>query len=247
MSGTNGHLQPYSESLPYTYAFGRFAVTEALKHRPQDVTQVLWHRQIPDPHLDELKAAADAAAVPASQDDAWVARLRRNAKVDCLATVTKRPELLLPDAGHVVLVNPSHPGNVGTAIRSMVAFGLNDLALIAPRLDHWGAYVVRASVGLRFAIRCQVFSALPEYLHSVATRHIYSFSADAQADLDSTRFQRPLSLLFGPEWRSPDSGQVSDITFRDHSMVSIKIPQSQQVESLNLATSVSIAAYAARK
>lgn len=247
MSRTSRDLLPYSENLPYTYAFGRFAVMEALKHRPQDVRQALWHEQLPAEHLATLLSTAEPAGVPTARDDATVRRLRRNDKVDCLAVVTKRPEVLAPHTDHVVLVNPSHPGNMGTVIRSMVAFGFHDLALIAPTVDPWGAYVVRASVGLRFAISCQVFSSLSGYLNSLTARRIYAFSADAAHELDEVRFERPLSLLFGPEWSSADAPSGPVAATQRHDVVRLRIPQSEQVESLNLATSVSIAAYRARK
>src|SRR5690606_36259436 len=155
VSPAGGRLPPYRAELPFTYAFGRFAVLEALTHRPDDVTAVLWHARLPDTERERLLAAAARAGVAARRDDATVARLRRKESVHCLAVVAKREERLAEAADHVALVRPSHPGNVGSAIRSLVAFGFGDLALVAPAVDAWGPYVVRASVGLRFAVRCQ--------------------------------------------------------------------------------------------
>lgn len=138
MTDARGLLDPrslpqYSAGLGHTYAFGRFAVNEALTHRPEDVQLVVVHGHLPAEHLAALSVAAERAGVTVVRQDAAVERLRKNAKVNCLAVVSKRVEELGPEASHVVLIDPSHPGNVGTAIRSMVAFGFTDLALVANR------------------------------------------------------------------------------------------------------------------
>ena len=37
-----------------------------------------------------------------------------------------------PKSNHVVLVNPSNMGNLGTIIRTAIGFGINDIAIISP-------------------------------------------------------------------------------------------------------------------
>jgi tRNA C32,U32 (ribose-2'-O)-methylase TrmJ len=39
-----------------------------------------------------------------------------------------------PDPTRVVLMHPSHPGNVGAVARAIKVMGFSDLVLIAPRL-----------------------------------------------------------------------------------------------------------------
>lgn len=259
------NLPAYRADLPFTYAFGRFSAAEALARRPGDVLVFLWHGSMPAEQLAPLLSAAEAAGVPARREDPTVERLRRKATVFCLAQVRKRTERLAQELDHVVLVNPSHPGNVGTAIRSLVAFDILDLALVAPRLDEWGAYVVRASVGLRFALRCQVFGSLAEYLTEhggvprgsdatldlgttpPARRNLYLFHAQGERELDEVEFRSPFGLVFGPEWSSQGAEAGADVTLARSPACRVRIPQGNQVESLNLATSVSIAAYSARR
>jgi TrmH family RNA methyltransferase len=244
------NLPAYSEGLEHTYAFGRFAVTEALQRRPADVACVLWHGAMPAAQAEAVRAAAARAGVACLRDDATVTRLRRKANVFCLAQVSKRPERLQADADHVLMLRPSHPGNVGSAIRSMVAFGFLDLALVAPAVDPWGAYVVRASVGLRFALRCQTFDSLGGYLDefgesSASARTLYHLDAAGQHELDSVRFRSPLALVFGPEWQDSAAGAGPDP--RLERSLTVRIPQGNQVESLNLATSISIVTYRASR
>lgn len=262
-------LPPYRAELGYTYAFGRFAVAEAVTHRPADVRLVLWHSAMPGEDLARLREQVMSAGLTFERDDATVARLRRKATVHCLAQVSKRAEELDPSSDHVVLVNASHPGNVGTAIRSLVAFGFRDLALVTePRnapvaerrsaaepahepsgVDPWGAYVVRASVGLRFALRCQSFPSLASYLAQHGRgRQLYLLDADGERELPTVEFVGPFALVFGPEWQdaSHTPSWTAGVKVPDES-ISVKIPIHRQVESLNLATSVSIAAYQARR
>lgn len=256
------NLPTYHADLPFTYAFGRFAALEALARRPHDVTAVLWHGDMPEQQAAAVRAAAEAAGVPVRRDDATVARLRRKGNVHCLAQVRKREEHLDANSDHVVLVRPSHPGNVGTAIRSLVAFGFLDLALIEPRIDPWGAYVVRASVGLRFALRCQVFGSWDRYLAACGgqaaggdegegahpRRHLYLFDARGERELDDVAFASPFSLVFGPEWSEAGHTALGRGTAGESMPLStVRVPQANQVESLNLATAVSLAAYRARR
>lgn len=258
VSPAGGRLPPYRAELPFTYAFGRFAVLEALTHRPDDVTAVLWHARLPDAERERLLAAAARAGVAARRDDATVARLRRKESVHCLAVVAKREERLAEAADHVALVRPSHPGNVGSAIRSLVAFGFGDLALVAPAVDAWGPYVVRASVGLRFAVRCQAFASLEAYRARYPRHAAYLFDAGGELELEEVEFRSPFTLLFGPEWQAPGAADAAVAAAPDpRSTVApapvsapprtVRIEQDNRVESLNLAISVSIAAYRASR
>lgn len=241
-------LPPYRSDLPFSYAFGRFAAHEALERRPADVRLVLWHSELPTDQLQQLQAAAAAAGAPIRRDDATVTRLRRKATVRCLAQVMKRDEKLQPHAAHVALVGASHPGNVGTAIRSMAAFGFTDLALIRSGIDPWGAYVIRASVGLRFAVACQEFESPREYAAAFPRHSLLLFDPHGEAELDDVEFTSPFTLLFGPEWRDRRAQDHDDeFSALDAPPLTVRIPQDNRVESLNLAISVSVATYRARR
>lgn len=241
-------LKPYSAGAPHTYAFGKFAALEALTRRPADVTLVLWHGAMPPGELEGLLGAAERASVRAERNDHVVARLRRKANVYCLAVVTKRQERLDPATDHVVLVGPSHPGNLGTAMRSLAAFGYADVALVSPRVDPWGAHVVRASVGLRFALACAEYGSLAAYAAAHPGRTLTLLDPRGEEPLDEVAFGRPHSLLFGPEWQEGGGGTlITDLPPAvAQRLRTVRIPQSGGVESLNLAVAISITAYRAR-
>ena len=245
-------LPPYRADLPFTYAFGRFAALEALKHVPDSVRKVVVHRGLPQHALARLEAASTTAGVALERDDATVERLRRKPTVACLAVVEKSGQHLAPDRDHITLVRPSHFGNVGSAMRSLVAFGFTDVAFVVPddappvpAQDPWSPHVIRASVGLRFALRCQTFRDPAAYAAAFPSRATFVFDADGDVALDDARFVSPFSLWFGPEWPGPRGERA----FRPGvgAVVRVRIPQDRRVESLNLAVAISIAAYRARR
>lgn len=232
-------LEPYRTELPYTYAFGHFTALEALKHRPADVRSVLVHGGLEPRWRLELESAAGRAGVPCEQDDAGVTRLRRNAQVRCLAVVGKATDTVRPERDHAVLVAASQAGNVGSALRSLAAFGIDDVVLVAPKVDAWSPHVLRASVGMRFAMRCQTVATPAAYLTAHPSHRVYSFSASGDLELASVEFTSPFALWFGPEWPgagAPDGPPPG---------ASVRIASRPHVESLNLAVAVSLAAYAA--
>lgn len=232
---------PYDRADPTTHAFGRFAVLAALEHRPRAVRLVLVHSELPVSWRTRLEEAAARSGTEFRQDDATVARLRRHGQVLCLALVGKEQDRVEARRTHVVLLGPSHAGNVGSALRSLVAFGLRDVVLIRPQVDAWGPHVVRASVGMRFALRCEEFVSPEEYVAEHPDRRHYVFSAAADTELREVRFEEPASLWFGPEWVE---GGIERVPLPP--ATSVRIDMDPQVESLNLSTAVSLVAYIAR-
>ncbi len=256
-ASTGGGLEPYRTELPYTYAFGHFASLEALKHRPEQVHVVLRHGDLEGRWREALDAAAARAGVPCARDDADVARLRRHDQVRCLAVVRKVEDVVLPGRDHVVLVGASQAGNVGSALRSLAAFGIEDVALVAPRVDIWSPHVLRASIGMRFAVRCARVASAEDYLAAHPMHRVYAFSASGSEELGSVTFQSPFSLWFGPEWPGAGApvgmpvgmpvGTPAGTPTGTQSRVSVRIASRPHVESLNLAVAVSLAAYVAGK
>ena len=132
------------------------------------------------------------------------------------------------------MVNPSDMGNLGNAMRSLLAFGYHDLALITPCADKFNPKVVRASMGALFKIRIEEFSSFDEYI-SKYPREFYPFVLDTSKPLHEVTFQKPCSLVFGNE----ATGLPPEI----HNHNNVRIEQSDEVDSLNLTTSIAIGLY----
>lgn len=232
-------LQAYRRALPYSYSVGAFATLELLRRRPDRARRVLLHARLAPERREELEAVCAAAGLRPENDDALVERLRRKGDVHALGVFEKYDEALDPRRDHLVLVRPGQVGNVGTVLRTMLAFGLRDLALVAPRVDPWSPHVVRASIGARFGVACERLPSWAAYRERFPHQP-FVFSGEAERSLDEAAFRSPFALVFGPEWPGLEPEIARDGT-------PVRIPQGDEVESLNLAVAAGIALYRATR
>lgn len=137
---------------------------------------------------------------------------------------------------HVVLVNPSNLGNLGTIMRSMCGFGIKDLAIITPAVDIFDPNAVRSSMGAIFDVRFKNFSSFEDYAEYTGERTFYPFMLQASTNMSETNFDSPSSLIFGNE----SSGLP--IEFKEIGKPLI-IRHSNEIDSLNLSIACSIALY----
>ena len=156
------------------------------------------------------------------------------------------------DRVRVVLVAPSHPGNVGASARAMLAMGLSRLALVAPSRfpDHEATRRATGATAVLDAAR--VVDSLDEALEGVSCSVGYTSrprefagvvvsARDAAAlAIASARAGRESALVFGTEM----SGLSNDDLARCTAVATI--PTSPAFASLNLAAAVQVAAYEAR-
>ena len=143
-----------------------------------------------------------------------------------------------------MLVNPSNMGNFGTILRTCLAFGIHDIAVITPAADHFNPKVVRASMGAVFSLRIACFSDFAEYRkrYAQADRKLYAFMLTAKKQLTAENCPKPdkYTLIFGNEATGLPESYANEAE-------AIIIPQSPEVDSLNLTIAVGIGAYLFRK
>ena len=156
------------------------------------------------------------------------------------------------DRVRVVLVAPSHPGNVGASARAMLAMGLSRLALVAPSRfpDHEATRRATGATAVLDAAR--VVDSLDEALEGVSCSVGYTSrprefagvvvsARDAAAlAIASARAGRESALVFGTEM----SGLSNDDLARCTAVATI--PTNPAFASLNLAAAVQVAVYEAR-
>jgi len=153
------------------------------------------------------------------------------------------------DAIRVVLVSPTHPGNVGGVARAMKNMGLTRLYLVAPKAWPSADAVARAADAADVLARAVVCATLEQAIadcHYVigttarSRRHIewpmYP-PHEVAARLLEAAARGPVALLFGPE----KSGLTNRALDRCHA--GGYIPSSPAYPSLNLVGAVQIFAY----
>ncbi len=141
-----------------------------------------------------------------------------------------------PQENHLVLVNPSSMGNLGTIMRTMLGFGYQDLAIIDPAADAFHPKVIRASMGAFFQVRLQNFRSFTDYWGSQANHKLYPLMTDGKIPLPEAILEKPYALVFG------DEGSGLGQEYHQYG-TSLRIPQAKEVDSLNLALAVGITLY----
>ena len=233
-------LEPYSRKLDYSYQLGVFPALMLLEARPECAQRLLLHPQgLENEGVVKLRARCAELGV---REELAERVLRRESKKDnCFAgLVFKKYDCPLdPDANHAVLCQISDAGNAGTAMRSLLGFGVRDVAVVRPCVDVFDPHVLRASMGAFFKLRLRVYDDFEAYRAEFPERALYPFMLDGARPLnDVAREARPpFSLIFGNE----QTGLPADFARIGQSVF---IPQSDEIDSLNLAVAVSVGTYA---
>jgi TrmH family RNA methyltransferase len=233
-------MEKYEKDGPVSYALGTQLVFTLLSERPELATKVyISPKQVRDETYAKLIALATEKKVPLIENNEKIFHaLSGKDNVMTLAEFKKSLQILPKEGIHVVLVNPSNMGNLGTIIRSAAAFNVAGLAIITPAADIYDPKTIRSSMGAFFHVPFHLYASFADYQKEMGERAYYPFMLKASALVNETALQKPCSLIFGNEATGlPDSYLKVGMP--------LKIPQSSLVDSLNLDNAVSIALYAA--
>jgi TrmH family RNA methyltransferase len=148
----------------------------------------------------------------------------------------------------IVLIAPSHPGNIGAVARSMKNMGLTQLTLVRPRQFPDPEATARASGAADVLDSARIVASLAEALEGcgfvTATtsrdRDQYFRVIDvreAAQRIVSEAQRTPAAVIFGAE----RSGLTNEELETAHAL--IRIPASQLYPSLNLAMAVQLVTY----
>ena len=148
----------------------------------------------------------------------------------------------------IVLVAPTHPGNIGATARAMRAMGLQDLRLVRPQRYPSAEATERAAGAFDVLDRARVVDELSEALGdcrwSVAAtarpRRLEWDQLDpreAGRELVERAAAGPVAAVFGRESAGLTNEEI------DRCQAVLRIPTAPDFRSLNVASAVQIAAY----
>lgn len=229
----------YNDKADYSYCFGPFPTFELIENRPQEAIEVLYHSQTSDAIREKLQYICKAQGIPCEQNDKVIQRIRDKENCLVVGVFKKHESVLSMDCPHVVLVNPSDMGNLGTIIRTAVGFGVPDLAIIRPGAAICHPKTVRASMGSLFRLNFQYFDCFAEYKRSYGEgRSMYPFMLKGSVGLDQLQRDKGelYSLIFGNE----ATGLPDDFLKEGQS---VRIRHTDNIDSLNLSLAAGIAIY----
>jgi len=149
---------------------------------------------------------------------------------------------------HIVLVRTFHPGNIGSAARSMKTMGLTKLALVNPR-DYPNPEANKMAAGAEDTLECaHVYSSLPEAINdcglvvaSTARPRGYDLPELTPEQCAQLLFEsaktNPAALIFGPERMGLHNDDIKYAKYR------VTIPANPDYNSLNMAAAVQTLSY----
>lgn len=140
----------------------------------------------------------------------------------------------------LLLDNIQDPGNIGTLIRTAVAFGIDQVISTKITTDFYSKKTITASRGKIFSINCQRFSSGMEAVDSLKAHGYQIIATSPHADHSLREVQlgtKPVALLVGNETLGvdPELMKVADMR--------VKIPMSDNAESLNVGVATGICIY----
>ena len=232
-------LEPYSKKLSYSYTLGVFPSLMLLESRPDKAVRLLLHPAgVGNEGVEKLRQRCAELGV---REEMAERVLRRESKKDnCFAGLVfeKYESTLDPSCCHAVLCQISDSGNVGTALRSLLGFGIRDVAIIRPCVDVFEPHALRASMGAFYKLRVHTYDTFEDYRALYPERKLYPFMLDGAISLNeaAAQAQKPFSLVFGNE----QTGLPAHFAQLGQSVM---IPQSDEIDSLNLAVAVSVGSY----
>lgn len=149
-----------------------------------------------------------------------------------------RPDRIFAGRRYLVLDRVQDPGNVGTLIRSAVAFGIEAALCLDGTADPWSAKAVRASAGMVFRIPV-VKAVISEVTGRLADLDVPLYVADVRGvGVSDAATEGSFALVVGNE----AGGVRRQLVNRARQSLAVRMPG--PAESLNVAVAGSILLYA---
>jgi TrmH family RNA methyltransferase len=232
----NEQIKPYKKDFDYSYTLGSYPTIEMIKANADIVKIVYIHTDYSDNYM--IESLCNEKHISVKYDNKIISKISDKENCYVVGIFNKFSCVLNADKPHIVLVNPSDMGNLGTIMRTIVGFGIHDIAIIRPCADIFHPKTIRSSMGAFFKLCYQYFDSFEEYINLYNKHDIFTFMLNGQETLtiNDCPKTRVYSLVFGNEASGLDDYFCNIGT-------SILIPQSSEVDSLNLAIAVGIGAF----
>jgi len=234
-------IKRYQKDFEYSYAFGAYPVIELLKSHPESILKVLFKEDsFKDGNISVIQKECEKRNIPTQINNRLIDKISVKENTYVVGVFKKYTSKIKEDENHIVLVNPSNTGNLGTILRTMLGFYFKNLAIIKPAVDMFDPLVVRASMGAVFSINFEYFNSIEEYISKFSTHHLYLFMLNGKSSIENVKFVKPYSIIHGNESKGLDEKflELGE---------SVYIPHSSSIDSLNLSIAAGISMWEAVK
>lgn len=232
-------FKKYSKKEKYSYTLGAFPTWELVNNNSDNIVVVFIDDKFND--KKNLIRVLEEKQIYYEIAPAAIKRISEKDNIYVVGVFNKTKEEIIAGNNHVILHDISDMGNLGTIIRSMAAFNVFDLALIGNTCDIYNPKVIRASMGSYFKIRLSFFDTMEEYIEKYKNNlYLFMLSNDEKDCIYNTKVVVPYTLVMGNEGAGlPDEFEKFGRK--------VFIPQSKEVDSLNLPIATSIGLYEFRR
>ena len=234
--GVKMKILKYKNSFDYSYALGATLVYELVNNKPELARRVYISSSTDrTEHITALLDKCAALGIPVETNDKAFNILSPKGNCFVIAEFSKREDDI-EKGNHVLLVNPSDAGNLGTIIRTATGFGFKNIAIVRPAVDFYDPKTIRASMGAAFHVNVKYFDCIDDYLKKFPENNRYAFMLTSSVPIYDVEIKEPYSLILGNEATGLPEEYA---TF----CKSIIIPHSHEIDSLNLPIAASIGMY----
>ena len=162
-----------------------------------------------------------------------VSCLTSNPKVLAICYIPSNSEIV----GNIVLLDDiKDPGNLGTIIRSAVAFNYKTIILSPECVDIYNPKVVRASEGMLFNINI-IIDNLSQIISKLKDMNYLIYGTDVSLGITPAKELNKHALIIGSEAKGMNN-ELKQLTDKN-----LYIPMNNKCESLNAGVSASILMY----
>ncbi|MCQ2795874.1 MAG: hypothetical protein MJ213_00985 [Bacilli bacterium] len=165
------------EPLLNKVAVGEFAVTELLKHHSKSVIRIIVKS-------NSEKKKYTKYNVPILVDERYINKIVKKEDIYALAEFTPFITTLDKNKIHILINNLDDEGELGTILRTAVAFSYFDVAIINCNVDLFSNKLIRASTGAIFMMNTESFKNKKEYLKKYQTKTIEFSNKNAPLSLE---------------------------------------------------------------
>ncbi|MCK5059671.1 MAG: 23S rRNA (guanosine(2251)-2'-O)-methyltransferase RlmB [Candidatus Pacebacteria bacterium] len=233
------------------YIYGKHAVTEAIRNRPEAVKKVYISSHINDTQLRELIRKTNIPSV-SLEGNKSTRDIEESASHQGVIGVVSLKELMLPykefisslsigrDTALVLLDELQDPHNVGAVVRSAAAFGIGGILIPEHNQAPITGAVIKVSAGMAFRVPIISIGNVNQVMRDLKERGfwIYGLEGKGEKSVTNEKFDTPTVFVLGNESKG------IRLKTRELCDILLSIPTNPKCESLNAAASAAVAFYA---
>lgn len=188
-------VKEYFKGCDYSYALGLSLTFELIKKHPKDIKIVYISNKIQKNEvLIKLLRELENKNIDYEYNDEIFNKLSLKENCYVIGVFNKYSMKLDNHQNHLV-IETDDIEDIGTMIRSAVAYNYFNIAIISKDLDIFQPNIIRVSVGSIFHANVEVFDSIDTYKQAYSRNYLH-FSKNGNKNLKDIKPLKPYSLIY---------------------------------------------------